>query len=188
MKTIKENINNTLIINKSKFITYLYKVSTLKEIDSYLNNTRRDYKDASHICYAYSIKQYQKMSDDKEPIGCAGKPMMEVLIKKNLTNVLAVVVRYFGGIKLGSNGLIRAYRNSLTQCLLKGEIIDLTLKYHIIIQENYRKQKLIEQIIKNDIIIQKDFHEQIIYDVIVKKETLDNLSNISYKIIESKEM
>lgn len=119
MRKIKDIIDNTIIIDKSKFITTLYPVETVEEINFILANVRKKYYDATHNCYAYIIDNgnIQKCSDDGEPSKTAGFPMLDALKKNNLTNVLAITTRYFGGIKLGAGGLIRAYSSSVSEAL-----------------------------------------------------------------------
>lgn len=119
MRKIKDIIDNTIIIDKSKFITTLYPVETVEEINLILATVRKKYYDATHNCYAYIIDSgnIQKCSDDGEPSKTAGFPMLDALKKNNLTNILAITTRYFGGIKLGAGGLIRAYSSSVSEAL-----------------------------------------------------------------------
>ena len=119
MRKIKDVIDNTIVIDKSKFITTLYPVETVEEINLILANVRKKYYDATHNCYAYIIDNgnIQKCSDDGEPSKTAGFPMLDALKKNNLTNILAITTRYFGGIKLGAGGLIRAYSSSVSEAL-----------------------------------------------------------------------
>ena len=114
MNTIKETIENTLIIKNSRFITIIYNINDINDIDKYLKLVKDKYKDATHYCYAYILPNNIKCSDDGEPSGTAGKPILDVLTKHNLNFVLAIVVRYFGGIKLGAGGLIRAYSKCIS--------------------------------------------------------------------------
>ena len=119
MKKIKDIIESTIIIDKSKFITSLYPVNSVEEIEIILSATRKKYYDATHNCYAYIFDngRIQKCSDDGEPSKTAGFPMLDVLKKNDLTNILAITTRYFGGIKLGAGGLIRAYSSSVSTAL-----------------------------------------------------------------------
>ena len=119
MRKIKDIIENTIIIDKSEFITTIYPVETLEEVNQLLQAARKKYYDATHNCYAYIIDNgnIQKCSDDGEPSKTAGYPMLDVLKKKDLTNILAITTRYFGGIKLGAGGLIRAYSSSVSTAL-----------------------------------------------------------------------
>ena len=101
-----------LEINKSRFVTYKLELSSLDVVKPFLEQLRKEHKKANHVCYAYVYNKEivsEKCSDDGEPGGTAGYPILNVIKKKNLTNVLVVVVRYFGGIKLGAGGLTRAY-------------------------------------------------------------------------------
>ncbi len=104
------------IIEKSKFICSLKKVNSEVEAQEFIKTIKKEYWDATHNCSAYLVNDLaQRSSDDGEPSGTAGLPMLEVLRKNNLTEVAVVVTRYFGGIKLGAGGLVRAYTNSVVQ-------------------------------------------------------------------------
>lgn len=100
---------NEIIIKKSRFIGLYYEVTNLDEIKSILEDIKKEHKKARHIPYAYKIDNIVKKSDDKEPSNTAGGPILNVIEKRNLNNCLIISIRYFGGIKLGSGGLIRAY-------------------------------------------------------------------------------
>ena len=113
MYSIKETTKNTIEIKKSKFITILYRINNVEEVNTILYKVSSKYSDATHVCYAYILNNIEKCSDNGEPSGTAGLPILNVLKKKNLTNILAIVIRYFGGIKLGAGGLVRAYSNSI---------------------------------------------------------------------------
>ena len=120
MKSIKDKIKIELVINKSTFINYLIPINSLEDMNHNLAILKDKYSDASHHCFAYIIgnnQEIQKYSDDGEPSKTAGYPMMEVLKKHNLTNVLNVSIRYFGGIKLGAGGLVRAYTKGCANCV-----------------------------------------------------------------------
>ena len=182
MKIIKENKEKINIINKSKFIGKIIKVNSLEDIKENLSNIKKEYPDATHICYAYIFENNEKCNDDKEPSGTAGKPMLDIIKRNNLNYILAVVIRYFGGIKLGSNGLIHAYSNIIKELLLDNTK-EIQYGYLIEIIDDYNHSDNINYLLKDSIIIQKEYHEKIKIKAIVKKETLDNLSNVSYNII-----
>ena len=114
MFTIKNDLNGELIVNKSRFITYVYKVNNVLEVNEKIDALKAKYKDATHYCYSYIIDNIKRFNDDKEPSHTAGMPILNVLESKNLNYVLAVVVRYFGGVKLGAGGLVRAYTNAVS--------------------------------------------------------------------------
>ena len=125
MKTISEKITNELIIKNSKFITIIYPITSIENIQGLIDETKLVYPKATHYCYAYIINDIKRSSDDKEPSGTAGTPMLNVLTKENYTNILVITVRYFGGIKLGAGGLVRAYSKSVKEALNIATTIDL---------------------------------------------------------------
>ena len=100
-----------LIEKKSKFYGYAVCVKSVQDVENVISNLKKEHKKCTHICYAYNIKEplAVKMCDDGEPGGTAGKPIYNVIDKKGLCDILVVVVRYFGGVKLGAGGLVRAY-------------------------------------------------------------------------------
>ena len=103
---------NTIEIKKSKFIAYLYEIDELHEIKNILENTRSEHTQAKHVVYAYKFGSTAGKSDDKEPSGTAGTPLYNLLEMNNINNKLLIVVRYFGGVKLGAGPLLRAYKNA----------------------------------------------------------------------------
>lgn len=187
MYTIKDNYTSEIIIKNSRFITVLYKIKNIEEIENYLNNIKEIYKDATHYCYAYILDNFKKCSDDGEPSGTAGIPIIQVLEKNNLNYILCIVIRYFGGIKLGSNGLIRAYSKCTSNAITKENIIELEKGYNINIIFNYDNLNNINYILKDEIILNKEFNETIIYNLDVNKELLDKLIQLDYKIMNIRE-
>ena len=183
MYTIKNNSIYQYEIKKSKFITLLYKVNTLNEIETILDKIRKEYEDATHCCFGHKINNIQKFSDDGEPGGTAGLPIMEVINKKNLDYILCIVVRYFGGIKLGAGGLVRAYSKAVREAVDNNEIIELTEGYLVKIISNYEEQKQLDYLFQKNI-ISKEFNENIIYQLKIEKENIDKLDNYNYKIVE----
>lgn len=172
MYSIKENIENINIIKKSKFITKLYSINNIEEINNILNELNKNYKDATHICYAYILNGLEKCSDDGEPSGTAGLPILNILKKNNLTNILAVVIRYFGGIKLGAGGLVRAYSNSVNDSLKSTNIIELEEGYLIELEFNYDQVKLIDYMLNDKKIINKKYNDNIIYEFYLNSNEL----------------
>lgn len=129
MKSVKNEVVTEIEINKSVFINYLVPVDSVEVAKTKLQQLRSKYPDANHHCYAYIIgenQEVQKYSDDGEPSKTAGMPIMEVLKKHNLTNILNVSIRYFGGIKLGAGGLVRAYSKSCASGILECDFSELT--------------------------------------------------------------
>ncbi len=107
----------TYEIKKSKFIGLYFKVNSKNDIDNILNCIYKEHKKARHFPYAYKIDNLIKKTDDKEPSGTAGTPIYNVIERNNLNNCLIIVVRYFGGIKLGSGGLLRAYSKTANELI-----------------------------------------------------------------------
>lgn len=177
MYSIENNIDNTIIIKKSKFITKLYKINNIDEIKNILESLKKEYKDATHICYAYIINGIEKCSDDGEPSKTAGMPILNILKKRNLNCILAIVIRYFGGIKLGANGLIHAYSDSIIEALNLTNIIELIDGYDVTIKFDYNNIKEIDSILKNIDIYDKEFNELINYYIYISKEKYNEIEN-----------
>ena len=175
MNTISKNEENIMIIKKSKFICRLYYVNDIYEINSILEDLKKEYKDATHICYAYVIDNKEKAYDDGEPSKTAGMPILEILKKKDLNNVLCVVIRYFGGIKLGAGGLIRAYSNSVRKTIDKVDIISYKKYIEVSIEVNYDDKKLLESIVKDYEVINKDYKDTIVYKIRLEESQKDEL-------------
>ncbi len=163
MFTIDNNVKNEIIINKSKFITYIYKVTNEKEVKDILLNLKLEYSDATHICYSFIINNIKRFNDDGEPSHTAGMPILSVLENNNLDNVLAVVIRYFGGIKLGTGGLVRAYSNSIIEALNKANIIKLKKEYECKIKFKYENINQVNYILKDYKITYKEYDQYITY-------------------------
>ena len=173
MYSIKESIENTIIIKKSKFITKLIKVNSIDEVNKYLEEIKKEFKDSTHICYAYIVNGQEKCVDDGEPSGTAGLPILNILKKNNLTNVLAIVIRYFGGIKLGAGGLVRAYSNSVNDTLKLTEIIELEEGYLVELDFSYDQVKLVDYILNDKTIINKEYNDNIVYRFYLNKDELN---------------
>lgn len=121
---LKEETINTIIIEKSRFICYMKHVKTEEEYKEYLSSIRKKHHDATHVCSAFVCHNIQRSNDDGEPSGTAGAPILNVLNKNGLDEMCALVVRYFGGIKLGAGGLIRAYGNAVSECLKQAVLVE----------------------------------------------------------------
>ena len=177
MKTVIDN-SLEIIINKSKFITFVCKVDDIDSVNEKLEEIKKQYKDANHYCYAYIIDNSIKFNDDKEPSGTAGLPILNVLQKENVNHVLCVVVRYFGGIKLGSGGLIRTYSKACKNCLKTKQLIN---GYEIKISFNYDAIKEIDYLLK-DCYIEKEFNENTTYKFKIEKDKYLNIEEKLKKI------
>ena len=184
MKSVIEN-ESIIIIKNSKFICRIYQIDTIEKINNLLEKAKIDYPNATHYCYAYIIDNMIKESDDGEPSGTAGIPILQVLQNNQLNHILCIVIRYFGKIKLGANGLIRAYTKSVTTCL-NNHIIELRKGYLINITFPYSKTSSINYILSDSKILKKDFKDLITYQTIVSEDILESLknTNINIEIIE----
>lgn len=178
MKTIKYNITHEYIVQKSKFISMLYQVNSEEEVIKILNKLKLEYKDATHICYAYIINNIKRFQDDGEPSGTAGMPILNVLENQKLNLILAVVIRYFGGIKLGAGGLVRAYTTSVVEALENQDLGEIVSGYKVTITFQYNNSKLIDNTLKNYAIINKEFDSEITYIVNIPKTEYIKIENI----------
>lgn len=189
MNTIKNESTAEIVVKKSKFIANTFQVNTKEEAEEKINEIRKKYYDAKHNCYGYIVENIEKSSDDGEPSKTAGAPILDILKKKNLQNVLVIVTRYFGGILLGTGGLVRAYSQAAQEALemsgvttkIKGE------KYTIFI--NYEDQKdvlywckkmnikVIETNYNNDVELQLESTKE------AREKFFDNVNKIKNYII-----
>ena len=185
--TIKENGNHELTIKKSRFITTLIRTPTIEEAEKAIAAVSDKYRDATHNTFAYTIglnDEHVKASDNGEPSGTAGVPELKALQLMKLKNVTAVVTRYFGGIKLGAGGLIRAYSNSVTKAVEAIGVVKRVQQQGVKFQVDYKKFDEIQHYLNQ----QKIFIDNIDYGVSVtisiyidegKLEELENdLTNI----------
>ncbi len=129
-KTIEESISSQIIEKKSKFISSLFYIESVEDAEKIIRQIKKKYHDARHNCYAYVVQDkdgnmIEKSSDDGEPSGTAGFPMLTILKGNELCNVLAIVTRYFGGILLGTGGLVRAYSEVTSKALEEAKIITM---------------------------------------------------------------
>ncbi|MCM3756396.1 YigZ family protein [Sporosarcina aquimarina] len=139
-KTVKQQSESEIVINKSRFITSVKRTETEQEALEFIQEIKRAHPSANHNCSAYLIgehDQIQKANDDGEPSGTAGVPMLEVLKKQGLKDTTVVVTRYFGGIKLGGGGLIRAYGRSTSEGVAASGTVERVLHSTICITVDY---------------------------------------------------
>lgn len=135
-----------IVIKKSRFISYSFRVDNIKQINQYLQQVREQHPDATHVCYAYKVDQLIRFHDANEPVGSAGKPILNIIEKHQLNHILIIVVRYYGGQKLGLGNLIRAYSQSANQVVkLSGKttpkfLYEITIPYEAV---NELEKKLI---------------------------------------------
>ena len=202
--TIEEDVETEVVEKKSKFIANLIYVDTIEKAELIIKNMKKKYFDARHNCIAYRVIEngriIEKSSDDGEPSGTAGSPMLNILQKNNLLNVLVVVTRYFGGILLGTGGLVRAYSESLQKAIEEsikiqkalGEELEVTLDYNNL--ENFKYYckmnniKIINSIYEEYIVCKIELEEtqktKLLEDFETKKINLKDLKFLSKKFID----
>lgn len=184
MKTIAEEVISELEIKKSKFITILIPLEE-NDISLYLEEIKKKYPNATHYCYAYRFLGYAKCSDDGEPSRTAGMPILNVLEKEDIDCCLCVVVRYFGGIKLGAGGLVRAYSDATSRALQSATRVSFQDGYLISLVFSYPEEKEILYLLQKSKITEKTYDTMITYQVIITEEikALLDARRIPYKII-----
>ena len=201
MKTIKYEVNGEIVEKKSKFLADVFYVSSTQEAEEKIEEVRKKYFDARHHCFAYRIYQdgkvIERASDDGEPSGTAGGPMLNILTKNNLGNIVVIVTRYFGGILLGTGGLVKAYSQAMQVALEKAEFVEEIHGYEVKVELEYNQLENFKYFCKqNTISIIKIEYEKIITLVIelsdkeIENRILENdriKSNIfEYQIFEGK--
>lgn len=166
-----------IIEKKSKFITYAFSLNKEEDALKYLTDLREEHKKATHICYAYNYFGHSKYSDDNEPSGTAGSPILNVIMKNNLNNTLIAVVRYFGGIKLGAGGLTRAYSNCASEIIKRENIknLDKCLKFSFYV--DFNEQKLIENLSHLDFVrdVRFEYLDKVVVNITLNEDKLNEL-------------
>ncbi|MDQ3020000.1 MAG: YigZ family protein [Bacteroidota bacterium] len=149
--TLEKSSSSEIKITKSKFISHAFPVNSNSEIPDRIKEIKKKYFDAAHFPYAFRIgadKNNFRVSDDGEPSGSAGKPVLEAIDKYNLTNILIIVVRYFGGTKLGVGGLRRAFFEAADLCLSKAMIVEKLITEKINLEFDYRFMNVMMNLIE----------------------------------------
>ena len=159
--SIKKNVETEIIVKKSKFICNLIKVESQKEAEEYIKKIKKKYYDARHNCVSYRVIEdeqiVEKSSDDGEPSGTAGGPMLNILQKNNLCNVLVIVTRYFGGILLGTGGLVRAYSDATFEAINFAEKIEECIGLEAEVELDYNNLETFKYYCKKNDIYIKDY-------------------------------
>ena len=170
MKTIAKAVESEINVKKSQFICHLFPTKTKKESKEIILKVNEQYSDATHNCTAYIVSDGEGFDDDGEPGGTAGKPMINVLRKNDLHNVTAVVTRYFGGIKLGAGGLVRAYSKSVLEAINEAEILEVELYDIYTLIFEYSDIKLADNEVRNNNleVTNKEYSDKVSYDVVSK--------------------
>lgn len=176
MKTIEKETLINFEEKKSKFFGYIKPIRTVAEAEAYIEYVKKMHPNATHNCSAYRLvengQEYYKVDDDGEPSGTAGKPIGEIFITLGVYNLVVIVTRYFGGIKLGAGGLIRNYAKTAKLAVNEAQIIEYISKKEFLIDFNYNKSSDVERIIADEAIeiYEKTFDERISYKLLLSEE------------------
>lgn len=197
--TISKPASDSFIEKKSEFIGYIAPVKTNDEAVAFINEIKAMHRKARHNVYAYILREdnISRYSDDGEPQGTAGVPVLEVLQKRGLTDVCVVVTRYFGGILLGGGGLLRAYSHAASIACDAAHIMDMRLCHRLTIKTDYNLYGKINYILPNfDVItVNCDFADAVTLEILVMSDKLEALrkeltevTNNSAKVIDCGEL
>ncbi|MBN2849330.1 MAG: YigZ family protein [Erysipelotrichaceae bacterium] len=174
MYRLSKTASYSFIVKKSEFISLLFTVNSEDEVRERIKQVRKDHPKARHVCHGVILhgnQPIERSNDDGEPSGTAGLPILEVLRKRNMENILAVVVRYFGGTLLGSGGLIRAYSQSVSLCLDQAELTEVksVLKSVVSFPINFTDPLI--NLLKNTTILKKEFEEDVVLTLLSEDES-----------------
>ncbi len=170
---VREETTNTIIIEKSEFIAFLKRCDSEEEYRSYLQEIRKKYYDASHVCSAFLCGNIRRSSDDGEPSGTAGMPILNVLDKNHMDHTCALVVRYFGGIKLGAGGLIRAYGNAVSEALKKAVLVeDAVLPKYSLTLPYDAAHRIAHFLKENTLLIATDYDSEVTFSFALEDDSL----------------
>ena len=186
-KTITGVVDSCYTEKRSRFIAYAVPVRTVEEVKEQVDKFRKQYYDARHVCWAYMLgpdRSTFRANDDGEPSGTAGKPILGQINSLELTDILVVVIRYFGGIKLGTGGLIVAYRAAAAEALSLAEIEERTVDEEITVQFEYPFMNGIMRIIKEDNpeVLSQSFDMNCEMTLLIRKSEADKLRNRLLKV------
>ncbi len=187
--TLKKEIENVTIIERSKFICNIKPINSEEEALEYINEIKKRHAFATHGCYAYvadELGNLCKFSDAGEPQGTAGMPMLNAIKGKEIKKVVAVVTRYFGGIKLGAGGLVRAYGGAVSTCLALAELTYMSPASFIEISTNYENYSSLLKIVNatNGVIVSTEYDTDIKVTVAINKEDEKSVNTFNQKLLD----
>jgi uncharacterized YigZ family protein len=190
-KSIHKYGRDEIIINKSRFIGTAAPVENEEQAIEFIDSVRKEFKDATHNCYAYVIgenRNIQRYSDDGEPSGTAGMPILNVINQEKLVDVAVVVTRYFGGVLLGAGGLVRAYTKGCKIGLDSGIIVDKNLFYDVSFNIDYTLLgKMDNELQKNNFIVRdKIYTDNVEFKLIVKEEEVERIRALINEVTAGK--
>lgn len=192
--TIQNNTKGLYKEKGSKFLSFALPVKDVEEVKMHLAVYKKEYYDARHVCYAYMLgteRDEFRANDDGEPSGTAGKPILGQINSRGLTNVLVIVVRYFGGVLLGTGGLITAYKEAASDALEQAEIVEMTVDCTMEVFFEYPFMDVVMSAVKHHQaqITKQDFNESCSVKLIVplanKSALLEKLEKVANRIIIS---
>lgn len=179
-KTVKLNTNDEFVEKRSRFIGYCKPVTTEQEAIDFINKIKKDHWDATHNVYAYSLRegQIKRYSDDGEPSGTAGMPALDVILKNDVVDVVVVVTRYFGGVLLGTGGLVRAYAKGCKVALEAAGIVTMELCSQCKISCSYNQYGKINTLVmqKGGYVDNCDFADNVIIDFHMPVDLVNSLN------------
>jgi uncharacterized YigZ family protein len=178
--TLKDQIEYDIIIDKSRFICVIKRASTEIEAAEFIQSIKKRHYNATHNCSCYMIgeeRMHQKANDDGEPSGTAGIPMLEVLRKNHLTDLVVVVTRYFGGIKLGAGGLIRAYGGAVSEAIKQATVVERKRMQEVSIVAEYADIGILDSRLTRYSIIHKQYLEKVTYTILVDLAEIEAFSS-----------
>ena len=172
--TIQDKSEGIYTEKRSKFLAFAHPVETIDEIKDLLTDYKKKYYDARHVCYAYMLGPERadfRANDDGEPSSTAGKPILGQINSRELTNILVVVIRYFGGVKLGTSGLIVAYREAAAEALSAATVIEKTLEETVTFTFPYMMMNSVMRVVKelNPRIVEQKYDETCIITLAIKR-------------------
>ena len=183
----KEIFFEETVVNKSRFLAFATGVETVEEAMDFVNSIKKKYYDATHNCYAYVVGNFLKFSDDGEPSGTAGKPILNALQQKGFCDTVLVVTRYFGGIKLGAGGLVRAYGGAASDLLSKLPTLALVDCVDVLIKVAYGLQNFIVNLATKDAISYKiDYDTSVNILVTLKREAVEKFVQAAENAVNGK--
>ena len=194
-KSITENVSSEIVEKKSKFMANLYYIESIEEAERLIKQVSKTYFDARHHCYAFRVMTQNgvvnRFSDDGEPSGTAGGPMLNILTSQNLANVLVIVTRYFGGILLGTGGLVKAYSAATLEALKKANMVQKDLGKEVRVEVGYSDLEKLKYYLKqnNMNITNMEYEENVSVMVQMTQEKyeimLKQKENLNFKLLKS---
>lgn len=186
-KTISSSTEGIYKEKGSKFLSFAFPVNSADEVKELIKTFKKDYYDARHVCYAYIIGKERKewrANDDGEPSGTAGRPIMGQINSRELTNIMVIVVRYFGGILLGTGGLTTAYKDATADALNHAEIIEKTVNCEIAVHFEYILMNYVMRVVKetNALILEQNYGNDCFMKISIRKNEEELLKGKLEKI------